>query len=106
MKIISFLLFFFRCCYYNIHYRQLWDDNSRQYIPLDFIHPSLELRTNTFPIDSGGSSSSTKTNELMAAIKFSGLLLYHRVLEKITQQPLLFLHCLSSTLHKQLKQGK
>ena len=53
----------------------------------------------------GGSSSSTKTNELMAAVKFSGLLLYHRVLEKITQQPLLFLHCLSSTLHKQLKLG-
>ena len=52
MKIISFLLFLFRCCCYNVQRRQLWDDHSRQYIPLDLIHPSLELRTNAFPIDS------------------------------------------------------
>ena len=54
----------------------------------------------------GGSSSSNKTYELMVAVKFSGLLLHHRILEKITQQPLFFPPNLSSMINKLLKLGK
>ena len=54
----------------------------------------------------GGSSSSNKTYELMVAVKFLGLLLHHRILEKITATVVFSPPNLLSMLHKLRKLGK
>ena len=54
----------------------------------------------------GGSSSSNNTYELMVAVKFSGLLLHHRILEKIIATVVFSLPNLLSMLHKLRKLGK